>query len=144
MPETTSEQELFFGDQGNGCFGCSRTNEHGLQLRFFRRGDSVVCRYTVPDRFHGAPKIAHGGIIAAILDEVSCAAAYHLEGEHVVTGELSVRYERPCPVEAPLVIVARPRERRAHYWIIAATVEREGEVLARSEGRFFPVDRPIP
>ncbi len=144
MPDSATEQELVFADDGHGCFGCSRANPYGLQLRFYRRGDSVVCRYTVPDHFHGAPGVAHGGVIAAIMDEVSCAAAFHLEGEHVVTGELSVRYERPCPVEVPLVIVARPRERRAHYWIIAATVERDGVVLARSEGRFFPVDRTTP
>lgn len=141
---TPEEQELNFEDDGSGCFGCSRSNPQGLQLRFFRRRDSVICRYTIPDHFHGAPNVAHGGIVATLLDEVSCAAAYHLEGDYVVTGELSVRYEKPCPVRVPLQISAEVRERRAHYWIVSGRVEAGDEVLARSEGRFFPVDRPSP
>ncbi len=144
MDQDVLEEELFFGDGGSGCFGCSPNNPHGLALRFFRRGDTVISRYVIPDRFHGAPEIAHGGIVATLLDEVSCAAAYHLRGNYVVTGELSVRYEKPCPVEQPLEIVAEVRERRPRYWIVDARVERDGALLARSEGRFFPVDRPAP
>jgi acyl-coenzyme A thioesterase PaaI-like protein len=135
-------QELFFDNDGSGCFGCSRSNPHGLQLRFHRRGDAVVSHYTIPDRFHGAPEVAHGGIVATLLDEVSCAAVHHLAGTWVVTGELSVRYEKPCPVEMPLLIEATLRERRPRYWIVDAKVERDGELLARSEGRFFPVEGP--
>ena len=65
--------ELSFPEDG-GCFGCSPTNDTGLQLRFRRQGTRVVAGYRIPDRFHGAPGIAHGGIVAAILDEISCAA----------------------------------------------------------------------
>ena len=67
------EQDLTFPQDG-GCFGCSPANPAGLQLRFRRRGDRVVARYVIDDRFHGAPGIAHGGIAATIFDEASCAA----------------------------------------------------------------------
>ncbi len=144
MSQDVAEEELFFENEGNGCFGCSPTNPDGLRLRFFRRGDAVVSHYSIPARFHGAPTVAHGGIVATLLDEVSCAATYHLRGDYVVTGELSVRYEKPCPVEQPLEVVAEVRERRPRYWIVDARVERDGMLLARSEGRFFPVDRPAP
>ncbi len=142
MSDAQTETELFFDSDGSGCFGCSRSNEHGLQLRFHRRGDVVLSRYTIPDRFHGAPGVAHGGIVATLLDEVSCAAVHHLHGTWVVTGELSVRYEKPCPVEAPLVVEASIRERRPRYFVVEARVERDGALLARSEGRFFPVEGP--
>ena len=140
MSDLALERELNFDNDGSGCFGCSRANSKGLQLRFFQRGDSVVCRYTVAAHFQGAPGVAHGGIVATLLDEVSCAVAYHLRGNLVVTGELSVRYEKPCPVEAPLVMIGEVTERRPRYWVIQARVEHDGQVVAHSNGRFFPVD----
>lgn len=94
--------ELSFPADG-GCFGCSS----GLQLRFRRRGDAIQASVTVADRFHGAPGVTHGGIVATLLDEVSCAAAVFLRDRHVVTGELTVRYSRPCPVEVRLELAAQ-------------------------------------
>ena len=55
--------EVTFPNDG-GCFGCSPTHPSGLNLRFRRRGVRVLSRYTIADRFHGAPGIAHGGIVA--------------------------------------------------------------------------------
>jgi acyl-coenzyme A thioesterase PaaI-like protein len=133
--------ELGFPEDG-GCFGCSPTNASGLGLRFRRDGARVRARYAIPERFHGAPGIAHGGIVAAILDELSCAAAVFVGDRFVVTGELLVRYERPVPVETPLdldgEIVARSH---ARYAEIVAHVRRDDEVLARSRGKFFYQER---
>jgi acyl-coenzyme A thioesterase PaaI-like protein len=113
-----------------------------MQLRFRREGDRVCAQYRIPDRFHGAPGIAHGGIVATMLDEISCAAAVFVGDRFVVTGELTVRYERPVPVEATLVLdaaivsAAHPR-----YAEIEARI-RDGEtVLARSTGKFFYQER---
>jgi acyl-coenzyme A thioesterase PaaI-like protein len=102
----------------------------------------VYSHYRIPDRFHGAPGIAHGGIVAAILDEVSCAAAVFVVDRFVVTGELVVRYERPVPVETALdvdgEVVAQTHPRYAE---IAAHVRQGGTVLARSTGKFFYQER---
>lgn len=134
--EQVEEVTFPFGD--GGCFGCSKSNPDGLHLRFFRRGDEVTAAYTVPDRFHGAPGIAHGGIVATILDEFSCAAAVALGGTRVVTGELQVRYERPCPVERELTVRAAIRSTdHARYLVIEAEIFLDGERLVRSTGKFF-------
>jgi acyl-coenzyme A thioesterase PaaI-like protein len=140
-PMTLDEEseDLVFPD--GGCFGCSASNPVGLHLRFRRRGDAVYTPYTIPDVYHGAPGIAHGGILATIIDEVSCAAVAFVEGSYVVTGELTVRYLRPCPVETPLEISARIVARHARYLVVDAEVRRDGELLARSTGRFFPQAR---
>lgn len=139
------EHPVSFADDG-GCFGCSASNPAGLQLRFRRRGEGIVADYVIADRFHGAPGIAHGGIIATLLDEVSCAAAAVARDTHVVTGELSVRYRRPCPVEVPLILSARITDERARYLVIAAELRRGDEVLAHSTGKFFltPNTRTVP
>ena len=136
--------ELTFPDDG-GCFGCSPSNPVGFHLRFRRDGARVSSTCRVADRFHGAPGVAHGGIVATLLDEISCAAAVFLADVFVVTGELAVRYLAPVPVEAPLEleaeIVARTHPRYAE---IAACVRRGDAVLARSTGKFFYHSRPEP
>jgi acyl-coenzyme A thioesterase PaaI-like protein len=129
--------ELGFADDG-GCFGCSPSNPAGLRMRFRRLDDLVLARYTIADRFHGAPGVAHGGIVATILDEVSCAAVNFLADRWVMTGELTVRYERPCPVETPLEIVARIADRtHPRYWVVEAEIHRDAARLVRSRGKFF-------
>jgi acyl-coenzyme A thioesterase PaaI-like protein len=140
MAPFPEDQDLVFPADG-GCFGCSQTNASGLRLRFRRRGDVVLARYTIPDRFHGAPGIAHGGIVATILDEVSCAAIFFVRERPVVTGELTVRYLRPCPVGRELAISARVTDDgHARYLVVEGEV-RDGETpLARSIGRFFESD----
>lgn len=129
--------ELTFPPEG-GCFGCSTANPTGLQLRFRRRGDEIRSTANVPDRFHGAPGITHGGIVATLLDEISCVAAVFLRDQHVVTGELQIRYSRPCPVETPLELKASVIEETSRWLVIAARVEQSGTILATSSGKFFP------
>jgi acyl-coenzyme A thioesterase PaaI-like protein len=113
-----------------------------MQLRFRREGVRVRSRVRIPDRFHGAPGVVHGGIVATMLDEISCAAAVFVADRFVVTGELVVRYERPVPVETPIEIeaeiVARDHPRYAE---IAASVRDGTTVLARSTGKFFYQER---
>jgi acyl-coenzyme A thioesterase PaaI-like protein len=129
--------EVTFPNDG-GCFGCSPTHPSGLNLRFRRRGERVLSRCTIADRFHGAPGVAHGGIVATILDEISCAAVNLVTDRWVMTGELNVRYERPCPVEQPLDVTAAIVDRtHPRYWVVEAEVHRAGERVARSTGKFF-------
>jgi len=136
--------ELLFPFGDGGCFGCSPSNPHGLHLHFYRGGpdgEEIVSTYTVPDRFHGAPGVTHGGIVATILDEFSCAAAVFLAGSRVVTGELQVRYERPCPVEKELTVKARVTDAsHRRYLVIEAWIELDGQRLVRSTGKFFRHD----
>lgn len=142
----TDEQRVSFPRDG-GCFGCSPSNEHGMQLTFFRRGDRVGTRYAIPDRFHGAPGIAHGGIVATIFDEVSCGVVVFLKNRYVVTGELTVRYEAPCPVETELELVGWVEDdSHPRYCVVHAEAILDGQAIARSKGRFFyaELDQPAP
>ena len=135
--------ELRFPADG-GCFGCSADNVDGLQMSFRRRGNEIEAHYIVADRFHGAPGIVHGGIVATLLDEISCALAVFVLDQHVVTGELTVRYERPVPIEHGLVLRARVVDRsHPRYAEIAGEVCDGDVVLARSRGKFFYVERDV-
>jgi len=134
--QEADEQPVSF-DTDHGCFGCSVSNAAGLQLRFRRRGELIVADYEIAERFQGAPGIAHGGIVATLLDEISCAAAAVLRNRHVVTGELSVRYRRPCPVAVPFALTAKVTAEHSRYFSVEAELRRAGELLARSTGKFF-------
>ncbi len=152
MPDTIEDRigdrsELKFPFPDGGCFGCSATNPDGLHLRFRQHGSEIRGTYRIADRFHGAPGLAHGGIVATILDEFACAAAVFLTGQRVMTGELTVRYQRPCPVEQEIEVVARIASRdHPRYLVIEAEILRNGQILVFSTGKFFPqaITEPAP
>jgi len=140
----SDEGEILRFPAESGCFGCSTQNAAGLQLTFRRAGPTILCDYTIPDRFHGAPSVAHGGIVAAIFDELSCAAVVFLRERYVVTGELSVRYLRPCPVEKSLRFSARiSAASHPRYAEVECEAFLADELLARSSGKFFYVERTV-
>jgi uncharacterized protein (TIGR00369 family) len=146
MPLPPENETLLFPIDA-GCFGCSPTSEAGLRLKFFRAGDEICSRYSIPDHFHGAPDVAHGGIVATLIDEVSCASVYFLTESGVVTGELTVRYMRPCPVERELLARGRIVDRsHKKYAVVECEVSDGEEVLVRSTGKFFysPLVGPKP
>ena len=138
MEEKYPENTLIAFPDDGGCFGCSQSNDSGLQLTFMRRGDTIVSEYTIEERFHGAPAVAHGGIIATIFDEVSCAVLFFLRDTPVVTGELSIRYEAPCPVDRPVTFQAEVNdESHERYAVVSCRASLEDIVVARSTGKFF-------
>jgi acyl-coenzyme A thioesterase PaaI-like protein len=54
------------------CFVCGVENIQGLQIDFYEvEAGKVTAAITVPQHFQGYPGIVHGGIIAAMLDEVA-------------------------------------------------------------------------
>ncbi len=108
LPELTFSGE---GTRFHQCFGCGPTHEIGLRVRCFRAAGEVLSPIVVPRRYEGPPGAVHGGIVAAYLDEVLAGAAVHHTGRLYVTGELSVRYVKPTPVEHPLL--GRGRATRA-------------------------------
>jgi len=90
------------------CFVCGVNNENGLKIKFYdEKPGSVLASVVVPRHFQGYPGIVHGGVIAAMLDEVSGRTAMgDLENTRwMVTASLSIRYRRPVPVERPLKLV---------------------------------------
>ncbi|MCS7178543.1 MAG: PaaI family thioesterase [Anaerolineae bacterium] len=115
------------------CFVCGRENPCGLKLKFYEDPESRVVRaeLTLPEYYQGYPGIAHGGVIAAILDEISGRAVMLQTSTEtfMVTLRLIVRYRRPTPVGVPLVAVG---------W-----VEQLGQAGARVAGQIRLPDGTI-
>ena len=110
------------------CFVCGLANHNGLQLRFYETGPGeVTADYTVPDHFQGYPGVVHGGIVTAMLDEVTGRA--HMHGEQtrfMFTAKLEIRFRKNVPVGEPLRVVGQ--------------VEKSKSRMASSTGKIYGPD----
>ncbi len=79
------------------CFVCGSGNPCGLHLTVKRDGSKVFAEFAPAKQFQGYRNIVHGGIIAAVLDEMMIHAAM-AEDIFAVTAELRVRFRKPVPV----------------------------------------------
>jgi uncharacterized protein (TIGR00369 family) len=126
------------------CFVCGLENPYGLRLIFFQTGPGeVTTEYTVPERFQGYPGVVHGGIVAAMLDEVVGRAIMGLDDEltrFMYTARLTVRYRKHVPVGRPLRIVGRVgKDKSRSAMATAAIYDQDGQVLAEAEGLLVEV-----
>jgi acyl-coenzyme A thioesterase PaaI-like protein len=123
------------------CFGCGPDHPTGLRVRCFKTREGVASPVWIAKHYAGPPGAAHGGIVASYLDEILAGAVLRSTGRSGVTGELTIRYRRPVPVEHAIVGRARLVTDHGRY------VDVEGdltdlstqEVLATGKGRFFPI-----
>lgn len=86
------------------CFACGVKNPSGLRLRFYDNGqDQVFTHFTIDQQHAGYPGMAHGGIVAAILDEVG-GRTVMINKPHCffVTARMDVRFRQPVPIGMPL------------------------------------------
>lgn len=114
------------------CWGCSvGTDGLGFDWRF--EGDTLHAEHVVGEEFQGAPGMAHGGIVAALLDEACGQAARPLVSPGV-TSRLEVRYLAPVPVEELLRLSAQVVERGDRRVRAEASIlDRDGLVLAHAQ-----------
>jgi len=135
-------------DPFHGCFGCGPGHPNGLEIRCFRTDTGVLSPVLVDRRWEGPPGAAHGGIVAAYLDEILAGAVVRATDRIAVTGELTVRYVRPVPLETPLVGRARVVATHGRCADVEGSLEglATASLFATGRGRFFflPDQRPRP
>jgi hypothetical protein len=78
-----------------------RRNPVSPRLEFRVDGQVLRGSGSIPVRFVGAPQTVHGGIVAAALDEIMGLTNF-LNGAGSFTGEMTVRFHRPTPIEQEL------------------------------------------
>lgn len=77
------------------CFGCGAGA--GLQVLAHREGDDIVATHSFGEQHSGAPGIAHGGLVAALVDELLGYVVW-LRHEPAVTRTLELDYRQPVLV----------------------------------------------
>jgi acyl-coenzyme A thioesterase PaaI-like protein len=128
------------------CFICGVENPIGLKLNIYQVEPGVIeVEYTAPDHFQGYPGVLHGGIVAALLDEISGRAQMGGDPQNprfMFTGKLEVKYRKNVPVGKKLRIIGkagRSKRNIAEAWAGIYDMETN-ELLA--EGNAMHIDVP--
>lgn len=109
MTESQEPAALKKQPNSNHCFACGLKNATGLQLTFYDNGvDEVSCTTTIPDQFNGYPGLAHGGVVAAMMDEVTIRTAMIADPNRMMmTARLDLKYRRPVPTGTELKLIGK-------------------------------------
>jgi len=123
------------------CFVCGEKNPIGLKLRIRtdpERGESSA-EVVIPEHFQGWAKIAHGGLVATVLDEAMIYAA-GAKGIKSVTGEITVRFNKPVSTGVPYELKGRLLQDRGRI-VLAESELRDGQgvVVAQASGKLVKV-----
>ena len=81
--------------QTQSCFACGKNNPHGLNLAFRADGSQITTVWTPTNWHTGFADTIHGGIIAAVLDEIMAWTCGILGGRFAVSVDISIRYLHP-------------------------------------------------
>ena len=125
----------------NKCFGCGGANEAGMKLTFEQDNVNrrIVGRFILGERYQGGGGMAHGGIIATLLDEAMGKVCRFRE-VRAVTAELTVEYKKPVKVDEEIVVEGFEIEHKGRNLFLAGEIKNAaGEVLAKGRGRFVVI-----
>ena len=128
------------------CFICGMENPVGLHLHIYETAPGEVeSIYIAPDHFQGYPGVLHGGIVAALIDEISGRTqmgSNPMEPRFMFTAKLEVKYRKNVPIGRQLRIVGKAgksRARSAEAW--AGIYDAESDELL-AEGTTVLMDVP--
>ena len=139
-----------FNPQTSGCIICGGMNPVGLHCRFLPAADDgVEAELTLDERWQGYATLAHGGIVAGLMDDAMWHAIYQRTARWMVTAEIRVRYHRPVMLGE--MVRVRATIERLHGRLVDATAtiadaeygggDGGGSLLAEAHGRFLPAPR---
>ncbi len=132
LPHLLLEDSFLTGDSA----------ESRVSVRYYRRSaDGVmVAKACFGRAAQGPPGHAHGGSVAALLDESMGGAAWML-GEPVVAAELTVRFRRMLPLGTKVVVETRVERADGRKIHMGATLrDVAGTVFADGSGLFIQID----
>jgi acyl-coenzyme A thioesterase PaaI-like protein len=114
-------------------------NPLGLNAAVWREGGVAVMEVTLGRAFEGAPGRAHGGVIAALLDETM--GVVHILNESLAyTAQLDIRYIAPTPIGEPITARAWLARRAGRKLSIEASLHAGDVELASAKALFIAID----
>src|SRR6202158_4316262 len=120
----------------NYCFGCGGANVNGMKLAFEQDNGKrrIVGRFVLGERYQGGGGMAHGGIIATLLDEVMGKVCRFRE-VRAVTAELNVEYLKPVNVENEIVVEGWEAEQKGRNLFHLGEIRNmAGDIMAGGKG----------
>ena len=125
------------------CVVCGVYNDASLKSVFYELENDMIVGITQPKDIHQSyPNRMHGGMISALLDETLGRAAQIGHPDlWAVTGELSVRFKKPVPLNEPVKCVAKiTRDTSRGYFAEGFVEDGKGNILATAKGTYVKAD----
>jgi uncharacterized protein (TIGR00369 family) len=126
----------------NHCFGCGGANDAGMKLTFEQNNTTrrIVGRFVLGPRYQGGGGMAHGGIIAMLMDE-AMGKVCRFRNARAVTAELTVQYLKPVRVDQEIVVEAYESEQKGRNLFQVGEIRNAaGDLLARGTARFVVLE----
>jgi acyl-coenzyme A thioesterase PaaI-like protein len=125
-------------DHFSDCVVSGAANPMGIGIQLRREGDDAVALVHLGPAFEGAPERAHGGIVAAVFDDVM-GLVLKMTSTPAFTGELTIRYVAPTPVGVDLEFRARLLRREDRKLWMEAEATHLGQVVATASALFIAI-----
>lgn len=105
-------------------------------LRMWRDGNEVRGEAVFSPTYAGPPNTVHGGIIAAVFDEL-LSMANVISGSAGFTGTLTIKYHRHTPLNQPIEMWAVNERSSGRKQFSRGELRVNGEVTASAQGLFI-------
>ncbi len=123
------------------CFVCGVENPCGLKIRFFNDGyHRSLAKVTLGEQYQSYPGMAHGGILATILDETMGRAILAEPGSDdlhearfMFTARMEIRYKQPVPLDREFTVYGRvDKDRGRLVQVSGEVVLEDGSIAAEA------------
>jgi len=106
-------------------------------IRMWKAGDNEVRGEAIfSPTYAGPPGAVHGGIIAAVFDEI-LAMANVISGNAGFTGTLTIKYHNKTPLDTPIELWGKNVRQSGRKLISQGEMRVDGVVTATAEGLFI-------
>jgi acyl-coenzyme A thioesterase PaaI-like protein len=117
-----------------------RKNPIAPAISLWAQGRQVRGRVVFCATYAGPPDTVHGGIIAAVFDEL-LSMANVVNGIAGFTGSLTIKYHHGTPIDAPVELSAECIRVSGRKVISRGEMRSKGKVTAAAEGLFIKPSR---
>lgn len=147
MIRKISNPYLKKGSKQYNCFGCSPNNEKGLQLKFELEGDELVAHWHPVRWAEGFSNVLHGGIQAALLDEMCSWVVQSLCKTVGVTVSMEISYRKAVLIsDGEITLRAALKEQNSRMALVdGKLLSHDGTVCATAKCKFylFPLEKAM-
>jgi uncharacterized protein (TIGR00369 family) len=116
-----------------------------MKLTFVQHNERrrIIGRFVLGERYQGGGGMAHGGIIATLLDE-AMGKVCRFRDVRAVTADLSVQYLKPVNVRDEITVEGweEGEQKGRNLFHVGEIRNAAGEVLARGRARFVIINNP--
>jgi acyl-coenzyme A thioesterase PaaI-like protein len=114
-------------------------NPMGIGAYLWRDGDQAVMEVVLGKAFEGAPERAHGGIVAALVDE-TMGLLLTINQTMAFTARLSIDYKAPTPILRTITARSWLKRRDGRKMTMRCDVFDGEVVVASADALFIAVD----